>query len=180
MSRVLRCVACTRRIRDHHPHIGVVDLETGSEWTYHARPRCQERAAQETAARLERGKVYMLNHYHVCDDETAGAVASRAWTSRRPADALSPAHNTRRAFYNCRTALPRLDLGRAEVPLFLPLQSNSCSSNNCSMGGDAMQIEICHASARRRKRWLVREASGHPSESRDGRIGAGSTDNQTP
>ncbi len=72
MSRTLRCVACARRIRPNHPHLGVVDLETGSEWTYHARPNCQLKAGQETAARLERGKVYVMRRYHVCGDETAG------------------------------------------------------------------------------------------------------------
>jgi hypothetical protein len=72
MSRTLRCVACARRIRPNHPHLGVVDLETGSEWTYHARPRCQLRAGQETAARLQRGKVYGMRYFHTCGDETAG------------------------------------------------------------------------------------------------------------
>ncbi len=64
MSRVLRCAACTKRIKVHHPHIGVEDLQTGREFSYHATPRCQERAAEETAARLERGKVYVMHHYH--------------------------------------------------------------------------------------------------------------------
>lgn len=72
-GRTLRCVACTRRIRDHHPHIGLLDLQTGEEISsYHA--RCQERADQETIARLERGKAYVLRHYHssACPDETPG------------------------------------------------------------------------------------------------------------
>jgi hypothetical protein len=72
MSRTLRCVACARRIRERHPHLSVVDLETGSEWTYHARPRCMERASQETAARLVWGRLYILRHYHTCADESAG------------------------------------------------------------------------------------------------------------
>ncbi len=76
MKRTLRCVACARRIRPNHPHLGVVDLETGSEWAYHARPTCQLRAGQETAARLERGKVYVMRHYHVCGDEAPGADCS--------------------------------------------------------------------------------------------------------
>ncbi len=76
MSRTLRCVACARRIRPNHPHIGVVDLETGSEWTYHARPRCQLRAGQETATRIRQGKVYVMRHYHVCGDEAPGADCS--------------------------------------------------------------------------------------------------------
>jgi len=51
MSSVLRCVACTKRIKPHHPHIGVEDLETGQEFSYHAREECQERAGHI----LERG-----------------------------------------------------------------------------------------------------------------------------
>jgi len=72
MSRTLRCVACAKRIRPIHPHLGVVDLTSGTEWAYHARPRCQLRAGQETAARLERGRVYVLRYFHTCGDETAG------------------------------------------------------------------------------------------------------------
>ncbi len=74
MSRVLRCAACARRIKPHHPHIGVEDLETGREFSYHVGPGCQERAAEETAARLERGKVYVLHHYHssTCPDKAPG------------------------------------------------------------------------------------------------------------
>ena len=71
---VLRCAACARRIRTHHPHIGIEDLETGGEFTYHARTGCQEIAVRETAARLERGKVYVMHHYHssACPDEHPG------------------------------------------------------------------------------------------------------------
>ncbi len=76
MSRTLRCVACARRIRESHPHIGVVDLETGIEWAYHARPKCQLRVGQETAARIQRGKVYVMRHYHTCGDEAPGADCS--------------------------------------------------------------------------------------------------------
>jgi hypothetical protein len=74
VSRILRCAACHRRIKSHHPHIGVEDYETGKEFSYHARQSCQERAAQESAARLERGKVYILHHYHssACPDEVPG------------------------------------------------------------------------------------------------------------
>ena len=74
MSRILRCAACTKRIKPHHPHIGVEDLETGQEFSYHAREDCQERAALETAARLERGKVYAMHHYHSsrCPDKVPG------------------------------------------------------------------------------------------------------------
>jgi hypothetical protein len=69
-TQVLRCAAYCKRIRDHHPHIGVEDYDTGVEFTYHA--RCQERATEETAARMQRGKVYLLHHYHVCNDENPG------------------------------------------------------------------------------------------------------------
>jgi hypothetical protein len=69
---VRRCVACARRIRTHHAYIGVEDYGTGVEFAYHARPECQERAAQDTAARMRGGKVIGLHHYHVCGDEAAG------------------------------------------------------------------------------------------------------------
>jgi hypothetical protein len=74
MSRILRCSACHRRIRGHHPHIGIEDVETGQEFSYHATPSCQRRCAEETAARLERGKVYALHHYHssACPDAEPG------------------------------------------------------------------------------------------------------------
>jgi hypothetical protein len=60
-------------MKPHHSHIGVEDLATGEEFSYHAR-RCQERAALETAARMERGKVYVMHHYHSsrCPDESPG------------------------------------------------------------------------------------------------------------
>jgi hypothetical protein len=69
MSRILRCVGCARRIRPHHPHIGVEDLQTGVEFSYHA--RCRERCAEDTATRLQRGKAYAAHHYHssACPDE---------------------------------------------------------------------------------------------------------------
>ncbi len=74
MSRNLRCAACTRKIRGHHPHLGVIDLEAGTEISYHAKRSCQEHAAAETIARIERGKVYVLRHYHssACPDEAPG------------------------------------------------------------------------------------------------------------
>jgi hypothetical protein len=74
VNRILRCAACTKRIKPHHPHVGVEDLETGREFSYHAREDCQGRAVLETAARLERGRVYILHHYHSsrCPDARAG------------------------------------------------------------------------------------------------------------
>ncbi len=59
-GRTLRCGACTRRIRDHHPHIGLLDVATGTEIaSYHARGGCQ---------------AYVLRHYHssACPDERPG------------------------------------------------------------------------------------------------------------
>ena len=72
--RVTRCAACTRRIRDSHPHIGLIDLESGRQVSYHAHPRCQRRGAEELASLIERGRVYILRHYHsaTCPDETPG------------------------------------------------------------------------------------------------------------
>ena len=75
-ERVLRCAGCTRRIRAGHPHIGLVDGATGKEIAYHARPECQERGAQDMQAMLERGKLYLLHHYHVCGDEDSGFTCS--------------------------------------------------------------------------------------------------------
>lgn len=75
MTKALRCSSCARRIRSHHPHIGLLDLQAGREIaSYHARGGCQERAMQEIAARLERGKAYVLRHYHssACPDEAPG------------------------------------------------------------------------------------------------------------
>ena len=74
MTRILRCAACARRIKSHHPHIGVIDLEAGREISYHAKRSCQEHAAAETVARIECGKVYVLRHYHssACPDEAPG------------------------------------------------------------------------------------------------------------
>jgi hypothetical protein len=72
MTRILRCAACARRIRAHHPHIGVEDLATGGEFSYHA--RCQQRCVEETTARMERGKAYVMHHYHsaLCPDAAGG------------------------------------------------------------------------------------------------------------
>jgi hypothetical protein len=74
MTRILRCAACARRIKSHHPHIGVIDLEAGREISYHAKRSCQEHAAAETIARIECGKVYVLRHYHssACPDDDPG------------------------------------------------------------------------------------------------------------
>ena len=71
-GRSLRCAACSRRIRDHHPHIGIEDHASGREVAYHARPECQERGADHMAAMIERGKVYVLHHHHVCGDAVPG------------------------------------------------------------------------------------------------------------
>lgn len=75
MTRILRCASCTRRIRPSHPHIGLLNMATGKEIaSYHARGGCQERAGQEIAVRLERGKAYILRHYHssTCPDPASG------------------------------------------------------------------------------------------------------------
>jgi hypothetical protein len=73
-ARTIRCVACGGRIRGRQPYIGVEDLETGAEFTYHA--RCQERAAEETVRRMAGGTVLIIHHYHVCGDEAPGADCS--------------------------------------------------------------------------------------------------------
>lgn len=74
MTRILRCAACSRRIRPHHPHVGIIELDSGREISYHAHPNCQHRAAQDFAAMAERGKAYILRHYHAghCPDEAPG------------------------------------------------------------------------------------------------------------
>ncbi len=73
-QKVIRCAACAGRIRPQHPHIGVEDLETGVEFSYHARFECQKRCAEETVKRLEAGKVFAAHHYHssTCRDEAPG------------------------------------------------------------------------------------------------------------
>ena len=74
MTRALRCAACTRRIRGSHAHVGLIDLAkpSGREISYHA--RCQHRAAEDFAAMAERGKAYVLRHYHAahCPDKVPG------------------------------------------------------------------------------------------------------------
>jgi len=66
MTRVLRCAACTRRIRDSHAHIGLIDLESGREITYHAssaNPSCQRRGAEVvgTSGFTQREDILSLN-----------------------------------------------------------------------------------------------------------------------
>jgi hypothetical protein len=62
--RLLRCAACSRRIRENHPHIGVLDFLSGDEVSYHAHAACQERASENLHRMIERGCLYVLNHYH--------------------------------------------------------------------------------------------------------------------
>ena len=73
-KKAIRCAACTKRIKAHHPHIGLIDLDTGAEISYHAKRSCQERAAEDFAAMMGRGKVYVMRHYHssACPDEAPG------------------------------------------------------------------------------------------------------------
>jgi len=73
-SRPIRCAACSRRIREHHPHLSLIELETGREIPYHAKRSCQESAAKDFAAMMERGKIYILRHHHsaACPDEAPG------------------------------------------------------------------------------------------------------------
>ena len=74
MTRILRCAACTRRIRGSHAHVGLIDVQSGREICYHAHPSCQRRGAEEMASLLERGRVYILRHYHSsrCPDKVPG------------------------------------------------------------------------------------------------------------
>jgi hypothetical protein len=73
-GRVTRCAACSRRIKPHHAHIGLIDHEGGREISYHAQADCQQRGMQEMASLLERGRVYILRHYHSssCPDGDPG------------------------------------------------------------------------------------------------------------
>ncbi|MDP8951777.1 MAG: hypothetical protein M3N18_06010 [Actinomycetota bacterium] len=73
-NSVIRCAACARRIRDAHPHIGLIDLDGGQEVSYHAHPDCQRRGVQDMAALMKRGRLYILRHYHgaACPDEAPG------------------------------------------------------------------------------------------------------------
>jgi hypothetical protein len=74
MTRILRCPACTRKIRGSHAHVGLIDYESGREISYHAHPNCQRRGVQEMASLLKRGRGYVLRHYHSsnCPDEKPG------------------------------------------------------------------------------------------------------------
>jgi hypothetical protein len=76
VTRILRCSACHRRIKPTHPHVGLIDLAkpAGTEISYHARPDCQRRGAEEMASLLKRGRVYILRHYHSsrCPDRVPG------------------------------------------------------------------------------------------------------------
>jgi hypothetical protein len=73
-GRVIRCAACTKRIKPHHAHIGLIDYESGREISYHAHPDCQKRGAEDMASLLQRGRMYILRHYHSsrCPDEVPG------------------------------------------------------------------------------------------------------------
>jgi hypothetical protein len=86
MSRVLRCAACTRRIKPHHAHVGLIDYESGREISYHAHPGCQRRGAEEMASLLERGRVYILRHYHspTCPDKAPGFGCAGGCFSETP------------------------------------------------------------------------------------------------
>jgi hypothetical protein len=74
VSRIIRCAVCSGRIRPHAPRIGLIDLESGHEISYHARPRCRRRGMREMAALMERGKAYVLRHHHgaACPDKAPG------------------------------------------------------------------------------------------------------------
>lgn len=74
MNRILRCAACTRRIRPTHPHVGLIDHESGNKITYHAHPDCQRRGVQEMVSLLKRGRRYILRYYHssTCPDKAPG------------------------------------------------------------------------------------------------------------
>lgn len=71
-KKQLHCLACTRRIKDHYSHVGLINLEPGREIPYHA--RYQKRAAVDLTAMAERGKAYVMRHCHsaTCPDETPG------------------------------------------------------------------------------------------------------------
>jgi hypothetical protein len=73
-GRVIHCAACTRRIKPHHAHIGLIDQESGRETSYHAYPSCRQWGAEEMASLIERGQVYILRHYHSsrCPDKAPG------------------------------------------------------------------------------------------------------------
>jgi hypothetical protein len=73
-KKQLRCSSCAKRIRSHHPHVGLIDRESGAEISYHAHPTCQRRGMQEMASLLKRGKVYVLRYHHgsACPDEAPG------------------------------------------------------------------------------------------------------------
>jgi len=85
-SRVLRCAGCARRIRGAQPYIGLIDYQSGKEITYHAHPKCQKRGAEEMASLIEKGRLYVLRHYHSsrCRDEAPGFDCSGGCFSGAP------------------------------------------------------------------------------------------------
>jgi len=86
MTRALRCAACTRRIRGSHAHVGLIDVESGREISYHVHPDCQKRGAEEMASFLDHARVYILRHYHSsrCRDEAPGFDCSGGCFSGAP------------------------------------------------------------------------------------------------
>jgi len=64
VSKTLRCVACRRRIRPHHPYYGVEVLKTSREYRYHAHGACEAAAVGKAAHLMERGGMHIFHHYH--------------------------------------------------------------------------------------------------------------------
>ncbi len=83
-KRVLRCLACGRRIKENHPYVGVENLDNGTELHYQALPSCQMTGGQQVASKIEKGGVYVAHHYHVCDDEAPGLDCSGECFSGAP------------------------------------------------------------------------------------------------
>jgi hypothetical protein len=70
----LKCDGCSKRIRRHDPHIGLIDFDSGDELlSMHANEDCQRKAADLVAALvLEPGQARIIRHFHACGDEGSG------------------------------------------------------------------------------------------------------------
>ncbi len=54
-TKVIRCPACKKRVRDHQPDVVITDVSTGRQHVYHTAMTCMEEAF---AAAFAPGKVY--------------------------------------------------------------------------------------------------------------------------
>ncbi len=59
-AKAVRCAGCERRIRPHHPDVGVLEVSTGRTRLYH-----QECGPGAFLAAQEKGGAYLATYRHV-------------------------------------------------------------------------------------------------------------------